>query len=229
MPFRQLLLSLACLLFSAIAVAVEGRVVAVQGNAVVLEFPAGTPVQVGDRCTLAFDAPRVGRVPIQGTWTIRRIDAQRVHAEPDGLAGQARIGQVATLSAPAVPASGGLFPNPPSEGFDEYLARQQAAQPARAGGWLGIYAHELTPDLAQTLRLPAGMAGILVSDVKPGSPALAAGLLVGDVILDVDGKPITNQQLADRVRQSPPGTLLRLRVQREGNRLFLAVRLAAQP
>lgn len=227
----------------------EGRVVDVRGNTVELEFPAGTSVNLGDRFSLAFEAPRVGRVAIVGSWLVKRIDTNRVQVEAEGPAGQPRIGQIAIPIAPVVaplaqptsPATGGsLIPNPPSMSFKEFLERPrtdlklqpqsttQTAPPA-AISWIGLHLQDLTPELAQTLSLPADTAGTLIADVVAGSPAEQAGLRPGDAVLDVDGRIVTSRQFAEQVRQSTPGTLLRLRIWRDGQRMYLTVRAAAKP
>jgi membrane-associated protease RseP (regulator of RpoE activity) len=228
---------------AAAAAAAEAHVAEVQGSVVILEFPSGANVRAGERFTLAFEAPRVGRVPIQGVWRIKHVDGRRARAEAEGDAGQARVGQVAiplpaemlaasqpSPSKPADSTAGGLFPHPPPGSFDEFLAGQPkplAAEPTH--GWIGLHMQGLTPDLARSLNLPSGLAGILVAEVVAGGPAERAGLRPGDVILDVDGRVLAPHQLAEQVRQMRPDTVMRLRVWREGARMFIAVRTAAKP
>lgn len=226
-----------------VAATADARVVEVQGSEVVLEFPPGVDVRAGERFTLAFEAPRVGRVPIQGVWRITRTDGRRARAEAEGNAGQPRAGQVAipfptemlaaprsSTGKPADSAAGGLFPHPPPGGFEEFLAGQpKQPVPELAYGWIGLHMQGLTPDLVRSLNLPSGLAGILVADVVAGGPAERAGLRPGDVILDVDGRVLAPHQLAEQVRQARPDTVMRLRVWREGARIFIAVRTAAKP
>ncbi len=56
----------------------------------------------------------------------------------------------------------------------------------------GIQVQDLTSDIAQQLSLPTGTRGVVVSSVDPSSPAAASGLSQGDVIQEVNHKPITN-------------------------------------
>lgn len=52
---------------------------------------------------------------------------------------------------------------------------------------IGIGMQTISPVLAAALNLPRSY-GVIVSDVLPGSPAMAAGIRVGDVLLSVDGR-----------------------------------------
>ncbi len=54
---------------------------------------------------------------------------------------------------------------------------------------IGAVAQEITPTLADGLQLPQHW-GVVVSDVKPGGPAEAAGLQIGDIILSADDRRI---------------------------------------
>lgn len=83
-------------------------------------------------------------------------------------------------------------------------------------GYLGVYIQDLTPDLADTLKLDR-VRGVLVSDVLEDSPAARGALEPGDVITKVDGKAtMTAAQLKNRVALIEPGSKVRLAVLREG-------------
>jgi serine protease Do len=56
----------------------------------------------------------------------------------------------------------------------------------------GIHVQELTPDIAQELNLPAGTHGVIVSDVDPASSASSADIQRGDVIQEVNHKPVSS-------------------------------------
>ena len=56
-------------------------------------------------------------------------------------------------------------------------------------GQIGVYAKTITPDLVEGLHLPTNH-GVLLEDVVPDSPADKAGLKVGEVVVDVGGKPV---------------------------------------
>ena len=64
-----------------------------------------------------------------------------------------------------------------------------AAEPAADG--FGLRTEPLSADLAERLKVPY-TRGVVVSDVATGSPADAAGLRRGDVILEVDRRPVSD-------------------------------------
>jgi serine protease Do len=56
---------------------------------------------------------------------------------------------------------------------------------------VGLGLQTITPSLAAALNLPRNY-GLIVSDVKPGGPAEATGLRIGDVLLSADGRTADN-------------------------------------
>jgi serine protease Do len=69
----------------------------------------------------------------------------------------------------------------------------------------GLALEDLSPDLRQQLQAPSDVRGAIVSDVEPGSSAENAGLQRGDVILEVNRKPMRSakdvQQALSNVRK----------------------------
>jgi S1-C subfamily serine protease len=59
------------------------------------------------------------------------------------------------------------------------------------GALNGVSVQALTPDLRQQLQTPEGTQGVVITEVDPNSGASAAGLQQGDVIVQVDRKPVT--------------------------------------
>ncbi len=58
-------------------------------------------------------------------------------------------------------------------------------------GEIGVAVRSITPDLLEGLNLPTSR-GVLLEDVTPDSPADKAGLKIGDVVINVGGKAVTN-------------------------------------
>jgi len=54
--------------------------------------------------------------------------------------------------------------------------------------WIGIYVMPLNPTISALYRIPV-QEGLLIVRIIPGSPAERSGLLEGDIILSVEGKP----------------------------------------
>ena len=59
------------------------------------------------------------------------------------------------------------------------------------GALRGVSVQALTPDLRQQLQTPEGTQGVVITDVDADSPASAAGLQQGDIIVQVNRKPVT--------------------------------------
>jgi serine protease Do len=98
-----------------------------------------------------------------------------------------------------------------------------------ARGWLGVAVQDLTPTLAQALRVEA-QGGAIVSGVADGSPAARAGLRPDDVIVALDGKPLqSSRDLTRAVGFAKPGTVLTLTTVRGGERREVRVELGRRP
>ena len=97
-------------------------------------------------------------------------------------------------------------------------------------GWLGVEPTELAPGRAQLLGLPADTPGIELLGVAPGSPADEAGLRRGDVLLRLNGMPLTHsRQALNAVAALPPGTRVTLEVSRRGERFTTESVLRERP
>jgi S1-C subfamily serine protease len=96
-----------------------------------------------------------------------------------------------------------------------------AAAPAQTGS-LGLAVEPLPPDRARALGLGSG--GVLVRDVEDGSPAAAAGIQRGDVIAEVDRRPIAGvEDLRRAVARHAKGSPALMLVHRDGGALYVAV------
>ncbi|SRR5579884_3256449 len=94
-------------------------------------------------------------------------------------------------------------------------------------GWLGVQVQELTPEIAETMKLP-DLKGALVSDISIGSPADKAGIKRGDIILEFNGHKIdNNEELPRMVAMTRPGTYVKIKALRDGGEKSFSVRLGA--
>ncbi|HSB17905.1 MAG TPA: PDZ domain-containing protein [Bryobacteraceae bacterium] len=85
----------------------------------------------------------------------------------------------------------------------------------------GISVDALTPDIASELRLSPGTKGVVVTQIDPSSSSAEAGLRRGDVIQEVNRKPVANvAEFEAAVRQAGRQPVLLL-VNREGNTFYV--------
>jgi serine protease Do len=104
--------------------------------------------------------------------------------------------------------------------------KQLAAGGAITRGYLGVMIQNLTPDLAKGFGLKNGDRGVLVAEVSKDSPAATAGLKTGDIIVELDGRPVKEVgQLRNAVALTAPGTKVKLVVVRNESRKAITVTL----
>ncbi|WP_332678022.1 trypsin-like peptidase domain-containing protein [Brevundimonas sp.] len=83
-------------------------------------------------------------------------------------------------------------------------------------GYVGVTIAPISADIAEALGLP-DPRGALVVDWTPDAPAQRAGLRFGDVVTEIDGKPVaTSTELTRHIATVRPGTRARLTVFRDG-------------
>jgi serine protease Do len=94
-------------------------------------------------------------------------------------------------------------------------------------GYMGIGISDVTPENSKFFDLTKS-EGALVTQVEPDSPAGKAGLKNGDVIVGLDGKPVSDSgELQVQVGQKQPGTTIRLEIIRNGKSETVPVTLEA--
>jgi len=113
------------------------------------------------------------------------------------------------------------------------LARQVMDQVLKNGhvtrAYLGIYPQDVTPRMAKAFG-EKDSQGIVVGDVSPNSPAKEAGIQRGDIILKVNGKPVTDSnQLRMSISMMQPGSELKLKILRDGTERDATLKLAEMP
>jgi serine protease Do len=90
---------------------------------------------------------------------------------------------------------------------------------------LGLFAVSLSPQLAYVYDLPVER-GALIKRIESGGPAYRAGLEAGDVVTDIDGRPVRNlHDLHDEMARHKAGETVALRVWRAGRRLTVTPQL----
>ena len=98
--------------------------------------------------------------------------------------------------------------------------RAQASGTTRQEGYLGVGLEGRTD----------GGQGAIITEVEPDSPADVAGVKVDDVVLSVNGEPITGQAgLVAAIRDRSPGDSVDIEILRGGERVTVTATLVARP
>ena len=96
-------------------------------------------------------------------------------------------------------------------------------------GWLGVQIQSVTKDIAESLGR-SDQKGALVAQAQDDSPAKAAGIKAGDVIVGVDGKTVdSSNELARVIGSMNPGQTAHLKVWRDGSEKDFDVKLGKFP
>ncbi len=109
------------------------------------------------------------------------------------------------------------------------VAEQLISEGKIVRGYLGISPQEVSPELAEALRLES-TEGVLVAKVEDNTPADRAGLEVEDVIVEFDGKEVTSvQKFRIVVAETPPGKEVKIVIVRNGRRKTLRAKIGEYP
>ncbi|SMB21202.1 Periplasmic serine protease, Do/DeqQ family [Sterolibacterium denitrificans] len=96
-------------------------------------------------------------------------------------------------------------------------------------GWIGVEVQEITPELAESFKLP-NTEGALIAGVMRGGPADLAGIRPGDVLLAVAGTRITDpQSMLEQIASQTPGQKAVIQIRRDGREGSVAVLIARRP
>ena len=96
-------------------------------------------------------------------------------------------------------------------------------------GYLGMTITDVNEETREAFNLPEAR-GALVQAVEEGKPADKAGIRHGDVVVEIDGKPIrNNRELIDTISYLPVGSDVKITVIRDGKRQVLTAKTAERP
>jgi serine protease Do len=87
----------------------------------------------------------------------------------------------------------------------------------------GLSIDNLTPDIARQLRLPGNTRGVVVTDVERGSAAAEADVRRGDVILEVNHKPVSNVNEFNRVVGASGNRDILFLINRGGTTIYIVL------
>ena len=95
-------------------------------------------------------------------------------------------------------------------------------------GWIGIAPEDFSAEQASMYGLAQG--GVVVWQMVPDSPAVAAGLLRGDIITGCDGAEVrSSQDILARIASTPPGSKVKLAIVRGRASLTVSVTVRQRP
>ncbi|MFA4892856.1 trypsin-like peptidase domain-containing protein [Brevundimonas sp.] len=110
------------------------------------------------------------------------------------------------------------------------VTRELIEKGSIARGYVGLTLQTFGPDDWEGLGQPRDFKGAYVASITPGAPADRAGVREGDLLVGVDGKPVSNGTEATRaVSGSRPGESIELNVIRDGRRRSINVRTGTRP
>ncbi|HEY2032097.1 MAG TPA: DegQ family serine endoprotease [Rhizomicrobium sp.] len=136
------------------------------------------------------------------------------------------IGMNSMIFSPSGGSVGIGFAIPASTIHDVVAQLQAHGRVAR--GYLGVEIQSITPEMAASLGSKA-MKGAIVASVSPGGPAAQAGMVAGDIVLAVNGKPVEDSRdLTRRVASLPAGENAAFTVVRNGTTKTLTAKIGAK-
>jgi serine protease Do len=87
----------------------------------------------------------------------------------------------------------------------------------------GVGVADLDQNVRSEMNIPDGVQGAVITEVAPDSPAYQAGLRVGDVITELNHKPVRNAQEAVSLTEKPAGNQTLVKVWTKGSSHYLTV------
>jgi serine protease DegQ len=108
--------------------------------------------------------------------------------------------------------------------FDQIIASGSVTR-----GWIGVEVQDLTPELAESFKLP-NTEGTLIAGVLKNGPADRGGIKPGDILVGVEGKQVTDSSsMLNLVAALQPGKQATLRLLRNGGEVKLKVTVGKRP
>jgi serine protease Do len=91
------------------------------------------------------------------------------------------------------------------------------------GSLQGLQVEPLTPAVRQQLHLGQESHGVVISQLDPNGGAAAAGIREGDVVEEVNHKPVTSVSEFERAMEGANGQVILLHVVRDGTGFYVAI------
>src|SRR3954453_964978 len=96
-------------------------------------------------------------------------------------------------------------------------------------GWIGVEAQAISPGVAESFKL-GSTRGALIAGVLRGGPADKAGVKPGDVLIEVQGKPVADPAgMLNLIAALPPGQPAKLKLRRQGQDVDATITVGRRP
>lgn len=96
-------------------------------------------------------------------------------------------------------------------------------------GWIGVEPQDITPELAESFGL-SKKTGAIIAGVLKNGPADKAGMKPGDILLEVEGKPVTDTtEMLNLIAQLTPGNKAKMTVLRKNQESTLEIAVGKRP
>jgi serine protease DegQ len=100
---------------------------------------------------------------------------------------------------------------------------------AVARGWIGVELQEISPALAESFKL-GPQRGALIAGVLRGGPADKAGIKPGDVVVEIQGKPVPDPTaMLNMIAAQPPGSPVKMKLKRQGQDVDATAQVGRRP
>jgi len=107
---------------------------------------------------------------------------------------------------------------------EDALARTDNAPEGKDDGVLnGVGVGDITSELRTQLQIPARVKGAIITSIEADSPAAKQGLREGDIILELDRKPVANAEQAVKLSEEIKGPKVLVLVWRAGRVRYIAI------
>src|SRR5712691_6696220 len=96
-------------------------------------------------------------------------------------------------------------------------------------GWIGVEVQEITPPIAESFKLGA-TRGALIAGVLRGGPADKAGVKPGDILVEVEGKPVADPAaMLNLIAALAPGAAARMKLKRQDKEVDATITVGRRP
>ena len=106
---------------------------------------------------------------------------------------------------------------------EQSLAGGERGSGSDVGVLNGVGVGDITPQIREQLQLPARVKGAIITSVEADCPSAKQGLREGDIILDLDRKPVKDAADAVRLSEEIKGPKVMVLIWREGRNRFLVI------